>query len=273
MILGLCTIQKNRGPWLVEWFAHHYVVGFRKFYFYAHMCTDNTADILIKLSRRLDITLIGLEEKSDRIQLQAFKHTCLNYMNDVDWMCFLDGDEFIFPTQANTMQEALYPFNHLPVGAVGVYNMNFGSSGHITEPAGLITENYRMRAEHDFDAHKRVKSIVKGRQKVGITACSNVFVTERGTVDEIMRPVTWGYLPDYVPSFRHFRFNHYACQSREYYEKHKRHSGHADAGQHIERDETWWNGFNTNIEADDAIIRFNTQLRATIAEFEAVIAA
>lgn len=272
MILGLCTIQKNRGSWLVEWFAHHYVVGFRKFYFYAHMCTDNTADILLKLKQRLDITAIGLHENQNHIQLQAYQHACDNFMNDVDWMAFLDGDEFLFPTAANTLQEALWPFNSLPVGAVGAYNVNFGSAGHVREPQGLITENFRMRADiESFMSHRRVKSMVKGRQKVQVTACSNVFTTELGTVDEQMRPVTWGYLPDYVPSYKHFRFNHYVCQSREYYDTHKRFSGHADAGKDIERDESWWNSFNTNDVMDNAIDRFNHQVRAMVAELNALL--
>src|SRR5262245_50594517 len=135
MVLGLVSIQRNRGPWLLEWFAFHYMVGFRKFYFYAHMCDDDTVGILVKLKKRLDITAVTLSEKSDGIQLLAYQHACDNHMQDVDWMCFIDGDEFIFPAQANTMQEALWPYEHQQTSAIGVYNINFGSSGHQVEPA------------------------------------------------------------------------------------------------------------------------------------------
>lgn len=272
MILGLVSIQRNRGPWLLEWFAFHYMIGFRKFYYYAHLCDDNTAEVLIKLKKRLDITAIGLTDKANQIQLMAYQHACDNYMDEVDWMAFIDGDEFIFPTQCNTMQEALWPYTHQPVSAIGAYNVNFGSSGYLTEPAGLITENYTRRANiESFLSHRRVKSIVKGRQKISVSGCSNVFNTPLGTVDEQMRPVTWGYLPDYVPSYEQFRFNHYVCQSREYYEKFKRHSGHADAGADIEREEAWWRGFDTNEEEDDSMLRFREQLRATVAELQAAM--
>ena len=46
MKIGLVTIQKSRAPWLHEWLAFHHLVGFEKFYFYAHNCTDHTGPAL-----------------------------------------------------------------------------------------------------------------------------------------------------------------------------------------------------------------------------------
>jgi hypothetical protein len=238
------------------------------------MCDDNTADILLRLQKRLDITAIALPAPGERVQLQAYQHACDHYMDEVDWMCFLDGDEFMFPAQAWTMQEALWPYDGLPLSALGVYNANFGSSGHIAEPEGLITENYRLRADLDsFLPHRRVKSIVKGRQKINVSGCSNVFSTPAGTVDELMRPINWGYQPHYVPSFQHFRFNHYVCQSRSYYEAFKRASGHADGNAQELRGDDWWLNFDTNEVMDDSLLRFNSRLRATVAELRAAMEA
>ena len=189
-LLGLVSIQRNRGRWLPEWFAFHYLVGFRKFYFYAHMCTDNTHEVLQKLARKLSITAISIPNEMDRVQLAAYQHACDHYMNDVDWLAFIDGDEFLFPTRDDSMQQALSKYQDLPISAVGAFNINFGSNGHIKEPDGLITENFRRRAEDDFTSHRRVKSIVKGRQKISVTACSNVFNTPQGTIDEQGRPIT-----------------------------------------------------------------------------------
>ena len=274
MQLGLVTIQKNRGPWLLEWFAFHYLVGFRKFYFYAHMCDDQTAQVLTRLKKRLDISAIALPDPGERIQLQAYQHACQHYMDEVDWMCFLDGDEFIFPTAANTMQEALWHYDALPVSALGVYNANFGSAGHQAEPDGLITENYRMRAELDsFMPHRRVKSLVKGRQRVDVSGCSNVFVTPGGTYDELLRPISWGYQPQYEPSYQHFRFNHYVCQSRAYYENFKRTSGHADGRADELRPDEWWENFDTNAVRDDGMDRWRARLVQMVDELRTAIAA
>ena len=269
MQLGLVTIQRNRGPWLLEWFAFHYLMGFRKFYFYAHMCTDETAITLGKLARKFDITSFAVNVIQDRVQLSAYQHACDHYMNDVDWMCFLDGDEFLFPTAHQTLPEALEDYKDPSVSAIGVYNCNFGSSGHIEEPYGLITENYRMRANADFLSQRRVKSIVKGRQQVNTTSNSHLFATTRGTVDELLRPVTWGYMPDYTPSYTRFRINHYVCQSRSYYLTFKKNSGHADAGANVVREDDWWLRFDTNETIDNSLARFSASLRSLVTEISA----
>ena len=273
MKLGITTIQRNRGPWIVQWLAFHLMVGFEHFFFYAHLCTDETISLLVKLQRHYHITILPLGD-IETPQMIAYKNAIDTYASTVDWMAYIDGDEFLFPTKANTMQEALWPYNYLPVSAVGAYNVNFGSAGHIQEPDGLIVENYTRRANIEgFLPHRRVKSIVKGRQKISVSACSNVFVTPLGTVDEQMRPIHWGYIPENVPTYEQFRFNHYPCQSRAYYEKFKRFSGHADAAKNGAREEDWWECFNTNDEADASMDRFKQQLRATVAELTAAMEA
>jgi len=270
MQLGLVSIQRNRGPWLVEWFAFHHLMGFDRFYFYAHMCTDETHALLDKLGRRFAVSPYVIGQQQDRVQLSAYQHACDNHLKDVDWMCFIDGDEFIFPTAAATLPEALAEFDANPaVTALGVYNRNFGSAGHLREPAGLVTENYRWRAAEGFLSERRVKSFVRGRQPVQTTSCSHVFVTPGGTVDEAMRPVAWGYVPEYVPTFDKLRLNHYVCQSREYFETFKRSSGHADASAHALREEEWWTRFDTNAVHDDSLQRFAAPLRELCEEIHA----
>ncbi len=144
MELGIVSIQRDRADWLTEWFAFHYLVGFRKFYLYAHHCKDNTTEVILKLSKKLAITSFVIPDIMDRVQLKAYQHACDNYMNDVDWMAFIDGDEFLFPTNSSTVEDVLSEYqNRDDISALAVYSMTFGSSGHIKEPSGLITENYR----------------------------------------------------------------------------------------------------------------------------------
>lgn len=267
MQLGLVTIQRNRGPWLVEWLAFHYLVGFRKFYFYAHLCDDETHTLLAKLGARFDLKSFFIDTAYDKVQLSAYQHACDNFANEVDWLAFIDGDEFLYPTTHATLQETLLPFAHdATISAIGVYNRNFGSSGHINEPLGLITENYRWRADADFMAQRRVKSFVKGRQKINTTNISNLFATSLGTVDELRRPVTWGYMPQYTPSYQSFCFNHYVCQSRSYFLQFKKYSGHADASAGAVREEEWWENFDTNGILDHSLDQFATPLRRMVNE-------
>lgn len=265
MQLGIVTIQRDRGPWLLEWFAFHYLVGFRKFYFYAHHCTDDTAAIINHLSKKLSIQAFEIPERMDRVQLMAYQHTCDNFMNEVDWMAFIDGDEFLFPTDKMTMQDALAEYQNVDVSALGVFNVIFGSSGHQTEPDGLIIKNFRhCSLDPNFSENRHVKSIVRGHQAVQVTNCSHVFVTPNGTVDELQRPITWGLMADYVPSYSKFRINHYCCQSYEFFTKFKKNSGHADAGSHSPRADDWWLAHDRNENVDDAITRYIESLEATM---------
>jgi hypothetical protein len=265
MVLGITTIQRNRGPWLCEWFAFHYLVGFRKFYFYAHLCTDDTFDVLRKICQKIDIVAIPIDVSIHGVQLLAYQHACDNYMNDVDWMAFIDGDEFLFAPNNDSIEENIQQFADLPISALGVYNVIFGSSGHITEPKGLITENYRKcSSDPDFMPNRKVKSIVRGRQKVSTTLCGHIFTTPLETIDELRRPITWGFMPQYAPSYSMFRINHYVCQSYEYFKSYKSTSGHADASPSAIRSDQWWSNFDRNEEDDHSLERFSERLRATI---------
>ena len=265
MKLGVTTIQRDRGPWLVEWFAFHYLVGFRHFYFYAHMCTDNTLDILSVLARKLNIKAVLIEQQMDRVQLGAYQHACDTYMDEIDWMAFIDGDEFLFPTNCDSLTESLREYADKPISALGVFNVTFGSSGHIAEPEGLITDNYRRCSSSvDFMSNRRIKSIVKGGQKISTTNCSHIFNTTLGTFDESLRPLNWGYVPQYEPTYKWFRINHYVCQSYDYFKSFKSTSGHADASASTIRDEEWWSRFDRNEEFDSSLTRFSERLRLTI---------
>jgi len=266
MILGLTTIQRNRGRWLAEWFAFHHMLGFNRFYFYAHMCTDNTFDVLAALSRKLDIKAVNIADSMDQVQLVAYQHSCQNYLNDVDWMAFIDGDEFLFPTACDSFTQALAPYEHQPVSALGVYNVSFGSNGHLTEPEGLITENFRRcNSNASFLANRRIKSIIKGKQQVSVTNNSHIFNTPQGTFDEDGRQVLSGFAKDHIPSYSKFRINHYLCQSLEYFQTFKSTSGHADASSRAVRGMDWWENFDQNVEFDTSIERFAHKLNETLA--------
>ncbi len=241
------------------------MMGVSKFFFYAHMCVDNTLEVLRHLKNKLDIEVVVIPDRMDRVQLSAWQHSCDHHLSKVDWMVFMDGDEFMFSPAHPNLLLALKEFDDEPLSAVAAYNVSFGSSGHIKEPTGNIIENFRL-CTYDalkFPPNRNVKSFVKGRQKVRTTLCSNVFHTPLGTYDELMRPIAWG-LSEYQPSYQKIRFNHYACQSYEYYTNLKRNSGHADAGSLIIRDDDWFRSFDRRDEFDSSLAKYYNELNSTI---------
>lgn len=265
MRLGIATIQRNRGSWLAEWFAFHYLVGFTKFYFYAHKCEDDTMSKLLRLSQSFDIKSFQISESLDRPQLQAYQHAYDNFGHEVDWMAFIDGDEFLFPTKTYSMKESLEKFHYERLSALGIYWVCFGSSGHKTEPLGLIVDNFKMRARFDFDPNKHIKSIVLGRQKIQVSSNAHYFNTIYGTFDEQLRPVTGGNMREYEPSYDVFRINHYACQSYEYFKKTKQTSGMPDvAGCGTIRSDSWWETYDRNDVLDDSMEKYSSDLRRIV---------
>jgi len=268
MRLGICTIQRDRAPWIKEWVAFHYLMGFRKFYFFAHNCKDNTVDILADLQRRYDIRAYVVSADVERPQLKCYQFAYDNFGHEVDWMAFIDGDEFLFPVQGDDLFSILEEQAYKKISALGVWWSCFGSSGHIEEPAGLVTENYRHRAPLDWEFNRHVKSLVLGRQvgRVHMTKNSHFFDTPYGTFDEGGRLLTGGFMPEYPSTYQTIRINHYVCQSYSYYKGFKQHSGAADASAQAERPESWWERCNRNEEFDSSLCRFYERLNNIVSE-------
>ena len=71
-------------------------------------------------------------------------------------MLYLDADEFVNINKFTNIKEFLGIFKQ--ADAIGINWLMFGTSGHIKQPKGLITENF-IRSEMRLDKH--VKSFVR----------------------------------------------------------------------------------------------------------------
>lgn len=268
MKLGICTIQRDRAPWIMEWIAFHYLVGFRNFYFFAHRCTDQTLQTIAHLQKRIGIKVFLVPDDTDRPQLSAYQYAYNNFGDEVDWMAFIDGDEFLFPTQSMNIGETLHHLDDGFVSAFGVCWACFGSSNFIIEPPGLITENYRYRAPNNFEANTHIKSIVRGGlgDLVKVSVNAHLFKTPNGTFDENIQLITSGKT-QYSPTWNHLRINHYVCQSRNYFTSFKQMSGSADLSAKYVRPEEWWIQHDRNDTYDKSLENYFEDLKKIVHEF------
>lgn len=76
--------------------------------------------------------------------------------NNVSWMLYLDADEFLCLNKEKNVKDFLNNFSE--ADAIGVNWLMFGSSGHVKQPTGLITENF-IKSELRLNIH--VKSFVR----------------------------------------------------------------------------------------------------------------
>ena len=236
----------------------------RKFYFFTHNCKDNTNEVLTELKKKFDIKIFTLSSESNVLALKCFQDSYDNFGNEVDWMAYIDGDEFLFPTHADSLEKPLNEFLSQKISALGVYWACFGSNGYIEEPTGLIIENYKRRPRLNYTNNRHIKSIVRGGQGKSVKVSgTHTFTTPFGTYDEKLRPVTNGWT-DYEPTYEKFRINHYVCQSRSFYLNWKKESGYIDSGaidRFSVRGEDWWKEHDRNDVFDHSMDKYIKPLK------------
>jgi hypothetical protein len=92
---------------------------------------------LSELKKKFDIQVINIDPALDAPQMKSYRYSYENFGDEVDWMAFIDGDEFLFSPNHDTMDEALKQYVEDKISAIGVYWACFGSSGHLKEPQGF----------------------------------------------------------------------------------------------------------------------------------------
>lgn len=268
MRLGITSIQRNRGRYLAEWVSFHHLVGFRKFYIYLHKCTDNSCEVLDKLSKRYDISYCVVRDDLPLAQLSVYQVSYNEHNHEVDWMAFIDGDEFLFSPGKFDIRDSLESYFYQRTSALCPYWVCFGSAGHITEPDGLVTENFRYRGALNQNINHSVKSLIKGRQGslIQVSINPHVFLTPLGSYDEKGRLIT--DLPTvWHPSHDTFRINHYVTQSRQFFEKHKMYAGTAldPLERTLCRYDDWWSMHDVNEFYDDSMDFYIPELKNLLA--------
>lgn len=269
MTIAMTSIQRDRAPWLLEWLAFHLVVGFDRFYMYTHKCSDASTALLASLARRYPIVVHPFDVEV-LPQLVAYQHAWNSYGREVDWMAFVDGDEFLFPVADANMADALARFADKSLSALAVYWLCYGTSGHLTDPPGLILENFTRHSGAGFSQNRHVKSIVRGGDQTVTIHGPHVFDTPLGTFDERMRPVDKGLMMELEPSYEILRMNHYVVQSWDYYVRSKRTSG-GIFGCPVRKLE-WFRLFDRNENDDGIRWRFLLDVKIKLREMQDFLA-
>lgn len=139
--VAICAIFKNEGVYLKEWIEYHQIVGVEHFYMYNNNSTDNYLEILRPYIENGKVTLIDWPFQQG--QMKAYIDCIDNRRNEVNWIGFIDLDEFIVPNQDNNIYKFLRQFNNRP--ALKLYWQLFGTSGKIDRNRnGLVTEDFTV---------------------------------------------------------------------------------------------------------------------------------
>jgi hypothetical protein len=160
--MGVCAIFKNEGPYILEWIAFHKSVGIEDFFIADNISTDGSSDLLKSLDKLGVIRLLEFPTPSNEApQLPAYRALMQMCSGVVDWVAFIDADEFLIP-ESGSMQKALADIvgSNNQAGAIAVNWASYGSAGKKEYESGLVIERFNFRAKKDFGVNRHYKSIV-----------------------------------------------------------------------------------------------------------------
>jgi hypothetical protein len=207
--LALCAIAKDETPYLREWVAYHYLIGFEKIFLYDNDSRVPVRDILSDFyeARIVDTYTIP----GQGMQLTAYNHCLRDNGADFVWMAFFDLDEFLFLPQEQDARSLLSEYEDY--AGLAVHMCTFGSSGHLARPAGLVLENYLERHNPGIF----VKSIVRP-DLVDMPLSPHDFIYKPGyyAVNTDHCPVIGAFAPVATDAAR---LNHYSFRSQQDYEE------------------------------------------------------
>jgi Glycosyltransferase family 92 len=218
--LSAFVIYYNEADYLREWIEFHKLVGFERFYLHNNFSTDHHREVLAPYIA--EGTVIQREWPVEPAQMAGYRDILERCRDETFWLALFDIDEFLYSPTGDKVSEVLRrDFEEFP--GVGVNEITFGTSGHVTRPPGLAIENFVRRCEIDKPRNRIIKSIVQPAQVADLGSDPHYFryLGNRKAVDENREPIR-GSLTESV-SVDLLRINHYMTRSQE--ERQKKNAG------------------------------------------------
>ena len=210
---AIVTCIRNEGADLFEWLCFHRHVGATRFVIYDNQSSDATQRILAAVPFAHEISVHAISNAWP--QKAAFNDALKRYRQTLDWVAFLDGDEFIVPLGVTSLVPKLSELESAGVDGLGIHWRIFGSSGHEMRPEGLVTESFTRRAADVHKANRHVKSIVRiGRVREMVTP--HYFRMEGKYLDDGAEPnADFEGVSAKASYSQGFAIHHYITKSRE----------------------------------------------------------
>lgn len=269
--VAICTIFRNESSYLKEWIEFHKLVGVSRFYLYNNLSIDDYLVTLAPYILNGDVILTEWPYESSNvvewnvIQGSAFSDGLEKAKKDkVQWLAFLDSDEFLMPVQTRSLIKAIRDIvgANPQVAAIGVNWQMYGTSWVPKIPADkTLIESLRYKAEVDYSENIHIKSIVRP-ELIVIKDHPNPHFFERlpgfFQVTENMQSFEGPFSP--FVSVNKLKINHYWSRDEDFFYNVK-----------LGRRETWneatqnqltrVENINKLVDENDVVLRFVKPLR------------
>ncbi|MBP7335247.1 glycosyltransferase family 2 protein [Niveispirillum sp.] len=215
LTLAVCAIVKDERPYLLEWIAHHRLVGVQHFVLFDNGSTDQTTALLSGLARAGIVDHVPWPDIPHVApQIPAYIAGLARLSNRCRWVAFIDADEFLNPIDGRDVPSVLA--DHDGAAGLVVPWRLFGSNGRQQHEDDLVISRFTRRAAADHPLNRSVKTIVQAR----LVARPDIHVptiTDGTLIDEHGRVAGSQGHPSHhaVPDAKALVINHYFTKSQE----------------------------------------------------------
>jgi hypothetical protein len=217
--LALVAVFRDDVRFLKEWIEFYKLMGVEKFYLYNHLSKDNYLEVLTPYINENFIQLENItynpttsQEFYKHVQNKVYFKTSMEVKKDVEWLIFVDTDEFLYPLKEDNLTIALK--NYDKEACLSVHWISFGSSDiqRIADDE-LMIEKLVMREKWN---HTWVKSIAKPRYIESInTAHQPSLAKGYVAVNENFEPFKGSYHSPATSNI--FAVNHYRFRDLDFF--------------------------------------------------------
>ncbi len=228
-----------------EWATHHLLIGFSKIIIFDHKSTTPLKEVFKNFDKRVKIIDASHVEGAIKMLLMN-KAAKIAQQLKMDWMIYLDADEFIILNKRFIgIKHLLSVYNH--ADSLGINWLMFGSNNLEKDPDGLILENY---TKSDTSLNDHLKSFTRPTKIINSTNPHYYNIKDNNRYFTVDNQKLHGVYYSSKPSVNYLNVSayiaHYVNQSEETYIKRKVNLPRDDTGEkrHLENIKDIHNQFN-----------------------------
>ncbi|MFV0411598.1 MAG: glycosyltransferase family 2 protein [Paracoccus sp. (in: a-proteobacteria)] len=160
----LLSSMKNEGPFVLEFVAHHHVLGFDEIHIATNDCTDGTDLLLDVLAENAVVTHTRNDVlPRDIPQRKAYQRIREAHdLSAADWLMVLDVDEFLMVNRGNRRVGDLTELAPPEVDLITLSALNYGTSNSPSWKPGRVTRQFTRRLWGKNPNNSPVKSLSRG---------------------------------------------------------------------------------------------------------------
>ncbi|WP_253276838.1 glycosyltransferase family 2 protein [Ruegeria sp. 6PALISEP08] len=272
----LITAMKNEGPYILEWVAHHKVLGFDRIIVYTNDCSDGTNQILRRLQDMGHVEFHKNRVGTGGIHRSALRQARrLPVVKEAKWIYVGDADEFLNIHVGNHKVDDLIEATP-GVDVVSIPWKIFSNSGRHVLRDKPVTQQFfdaELDYEHGGAGRRFVKSLFRQGELYLRFGLHNPHPKPEFQA-AMFRSVPGGHAKEPAPFGNHVsppfglevaQINHYAVRSTQAYLA-KRSRGRANhSSQTLGTD--YWDRWNRGGATDETILRYKDEVDAVLEEF------